>query len=122
VGPVRSARDSIFSARCAELVIDAHRHSIYAENLLNQYQYSTFTALFGSTPLCMMKRAVRPVTPMSMLVHRRGVDCSGEEKLGLSETGASQALFDFVAHDLNRWCLPKVTPQTWRSAFRIPAR
>ncbi|MEI3014027.1 MAG: DUF3048 domain-containing protein [Ruthenibacterium lactatiformans] len=68
VGPVRSARNQ--HLQCAMPLNSVIVHigtSIYAENLLNQYQYSTINGMYlGPTSFVFdEKRAVRPVTPMS---------------------------------------------------------
>ena len=64
---MRSARDQ--HLQCAMPLNSVIVHigtSIYAENLLNQYQYSTINGMYlGSTSFVFDEGAVRPVTPMS---------------------------------------------------------
>lgn len=125
VGPVRSARDQ--HLQCAMPLNSVIVHigtSIYAENLLNQYQYSTINGMYlGSTSFVFdeARRAAGYANEHCWYTDA-AIDCSGDGKAGLSGTAPARPLFEFCGSRCSPWCLPKVTPQTWRSAFRIPAR
>lgn len=102
VGPVRSARDQ--HLQCAMPLNSVIVHigtSIYAENLLNQYQYSTINGMYlGSTSFVFDEaRSAAGYANEHCWYTDAALIAAGMEKLGLSGTGASQALFDFVAHD-----------------------
>ena len=131
VGPVRSARDQ--HLQCAMPLNSVIVHigtSIYAENLLNQYQYSTINGMYlGSTSFVFDEaRSAAGYANEHCWYTDAALIAAGMEKLGLSGTGASQALFDFVAHDAQ----PVVPAQgdaadvafrrSALSAFRIPVR
>ena len=102
VGPVRSARDQ--HLQCAMPLNSIIVHigtSIYAENLLNQYQYATVNGMYqGSTSFWFDEaRKAAGFENWHCWYTDAALIAAGMEKLGLSGTGASQALFDFVAHD-----------------------
>lgn len=98
--------------------------SIYAENLLNQYQYSTINGMYlGSTSFVFDEaRSAAGYANEHCWYTDAALIAAGMEKLGLSGTAPARHCSILWLTMLNRWCLPKVTPQTWRSAFRIPVR
>lgn len=98
VGPVRSARDQ--HLQCAMPLNSVIVHigtSIYAENLLNQYQYSTINGMYlGSTSFVFDEaRSAAGYANEHCWYTDAALIAAGMEKLGLSGTGAQPGIVRF---------------------------
>lgn len=101
-GPVRSARDQHLQFAMPMNSIIVHiGTSIYAENLLNHYHYTTVNGMYlGSTSFWFDDaRQKTGYGEEHCWFTDAGLITAGMEKNGISATGASQTLFDFVPYD-----------------------
>lgn len=101
-GPVRSARDQHLQFAMPMNSIIVHiGTSIYAENLLNHYHYTTVNGMYlGSTSFWFDDaRQNTGYGEEHCWFTDAGLIAAGMEKNGIPAAGASQTLFDFVPHD-----------------------
>lgn len=101
-GPVRSARDQHLQFAMPMNSIVVHiGTSVYAENLLNYYRYATVNGMYlGSVSFWFDDARDHAGYDISHCWFTdAGLIAAGMEKNGISATGASQQLFDFVPYD-----------------------